>query len=112
MAILEDVFRNALKKSMVQTIWYHIILIKRYGNLETKELLSDRRFDFENEEITLIEAKNRSWLWNGEEVSEEVEINRLREEELFWLYKTYFKIHEHDKVQVNSAFNGERFLHA
>jgi hypothetical protein len=52
MAILEDVFRNALKKNTVQTIiWYHYKPDK--GDIFGEEdIVADEDLDFENEEIT------------------------------------------------------------
>jgi N utilization substance protein A len=51
MAILEDVFRNALKKNTVQTIiWYHINPDK--GDMEIwrrRIIVADEDLDFENE---------------------------------------------------------------
>jgi N utilization substance protein A len=58
LAILEDVFRNALKNTVQTIIRYHHKSDKgRYGNLEKRIIVADEDLDFENEEITLTEAR-------------------------------------------------------
>jgi N utilization substance protein A len=60
MAILEDVFRNALKNSSDDNFDIIINPERRYGNLEKRIIVADEDLDFENEEITLTEARKIS----------------------------------------------------
>jgi N utilization substance protein A len=61
MAILEDVFRNALKKIRSDDN-FDIIINPDKGDMEIwrrRVIVADEDLDFENEEITLTEARKR-----------------------------------------------------
>ena len=76
MAILEDVFRNALKKKYGSDENFDIIINPDKGDMEIwrrRVIVADEDLDFENEEITLTEARKIEADFEiGEEVSEEV----------------------------------------
>ena len=60
MAILEDVFRNALKKKYGSDDNFDIIINPDKGDMEIwrrRVIVADEDLDFENEEITLTEAR-------------------------------------------------------
>ncbi len=78
MAILEDVFRNALKKKFGSDDNFDIIINPDKGDMEIwrrRVIVADEDLDLENEEITLTEARKIEPDFEiGEEVSEEVKL--------------------------------------
>jgi len=93
MAILEDVFRNALKK--------------KYGSDDNFDIIiNPEDLDFENEEITLTEARKIEPDFEiGEEVSEEVKLIDLGRRAILALRQNLIsKIHEHDNTNLYKQF--------
>ncbi len=78
-AVIEDVFRNALKKIYGTADNFDIIVNPQHGDLEiwrNREVVPDDEFTDPNTQIKLSEAKKIDEDYEvGEEVSEEVDIN-------------------------------------
>ncbi len=109
MAILEDVFRNALKKKFGSDDNFDIIINPDKGDMEIwrrRVIVADDDLDLENEEITLTEARNIEPDFEiGEEVSEEVKLIDLGRRAILALRQNLIsKIHEHDNTNLYKQF--------
>ena len=109
MAILEDVFRNALKKKYGSDDNFDIIINPDKGDMEiwrNRVVVADENLDFENEEITLTEARKIEPDFEiGEEVSEEVKLIDLGRRAILALRQNLIsKIHEHDNTNLYKQF--------
>ena len=109
MAILEDVFRNALKKKFGSDDNFDIIINPDKGDMEIwrrRVIVADDDLDLENEEITLTEAQKIEPDFEiGEEVSEEVKLIDLGRRAILALRQNLIsKIHEHDNTNLYKQF--------
>ncbi len=109
MAILEDVFRNALKKKFGSDENFDIIINPDKGDMEIwrrRVIVADDDLDLENEEITLTEARKIEPDFEiGEEVSEEVKLVDLGRRAILALRQNLIsKIHEHDNTNLYKQF--------
>jgi transcription termination/antitermination protein NusA len=109
MAILEDVFRNALKKKYGSDDNFDIIINPDKGDMEIwrrRVIVADEDLDLENEEITLSEARKIEPDFEiGEEVSEEVKLIDLGRRSILALRQNLIsKIHEHDNTNLYKQF--------
>ncbi len=109
MAILEDVFRNALKKKYGSDDNFDIIINPDKGDMEiwrNRVVVADDDLDLENEEITLTEARKIEPDFEiGEEVSEEVKLIDLGRRAILALRQNLIsKIHEHDNTNLYKQF--------
>jgi transcription termination/antitermination protein NusA len=109
MSILEDVFRNALKKKYGSDDNFDIIINPDKGDMEIwrrRVIVADEDLDFENEEITLTEARKIEADFEiGEEVSEEVKLIDLGRRAILALRQNLIsKIHEHDNTNLYKQF--------
>ena len=109
MAILEDVFRNALKKKFGSDDNFDVIINPDKGDMEIwrrRVIVADDDLDLENEEITLTEARKIEPDFEiGEEVSEEVKLIDLVRRAILALRKNLiYKIHEHDNTNLYKQF--------
>ncbi len=109
MAILEDVFRNALKKKYGSDENFDIIINPDKGDMEIwrrRVIVADEDLDLENEEITLTEARKIEPDFEiGEEVSEEVKLIDLGRRAILALRQNLIsKIHEHDNTNLYKQF--------
>ena len=109
MAILEDVFRNALKKKYGSDDNFDIIINPDKGDMEIwrrRIVVADDDLDLENEEITLTEARKIEIDFEiGEEVSEEVKLIDLGRRSILALRQNLIsKIHEHDSTNLYKQF--------
>ena len=109
MAILEDVFRNALKKKFGSDDNFDIIINPDKGDMEIwrrRVIVADDDLDLENEEITLTEARKIEPDFEiGEEVSEEVKLIDLGRRAILALRQNLIsKIHEHDNTNLYKQF--------
>ena len=109
MAILEDVFRNALKKKYGSDDNFDIIINPDKGDMEIwrrRVIVADDDLDLENEEITLTEARKIEADFEiGEEVSEEVKLIDLGRRAILALRQNLIsKIHEHDNTNLYKQF--------
>ncbi len=109
MAILEDVFRNALKKKYGSDDNFDIIINPDKGDMEiwrNRVVVADEDLDLENEEITLTEARKIEPDFEiGEEVSEEVKLIDLGRRAILALRQNLIsKIHEHDNTNLYKQF--------
>ncbi|RTY90046.1 transcription termination factor NusA [Flavobacterium sp. GT3R68] len=109
MAILEDVFRNALKKKFGSDDNFDIIINPDKGDMEIwrrRVIVADDDLDLENEEITLTDARKIEPDFEiGEEVSEEVKLIDLGRRAILALRQNLIsKIHEHDNTNLYKQF--------
>jgi N utilization substance protein A len=109
MAILEDVFRNALKKKYGSDDNFDIIINPDKGDMEiwrNRVVVADEDLDLEKEEITLTEARKIEPDFEiGEEVSEEVKLIDLGRRAILALRQNLIsKIHEHDNTNLYKQF--------
>ena len=109
MAILEYVFRNALKKKFGSDDNFDIIINPDKGDMEIwrrRVIVADDDLDLENEEITLTEARKIEPDFEiGEEVSEEVKLIDLGRRAILALRQNLIsKIHEHDNTNLYKQF--------
>lgn len=109
MAILEDVFRNALKKKYGSDDNFDIIINPDKGDMEIwrkRIVVADEDLDFENQEIALSEARKIEPDFEiGEEVSEEVKLIDLGRRAILALRQNLIaKIHEHDNTNLYKQF--------
>jgi N utilization substance protein A len=109
MAILEDVFRNALKKKYGSDDNFDIIINPDKGDMEIwrrRVIVADDDLDLENEEITLTDARKIEPDFEiGEEVSEEVKLIDLGRRAILALRQNLIsKIHEHDNTNLYKQF--------
>ena len=109
MAILEDVFRNALKKKFGSDDNFDIIINPDKGDMEIwqrRVIVADEDLDFDHLEITLTEARKIEPDFEiGEEVSEEVKLIDLGRRAILALRQNLIsKIHEHDNTNLYKQF--------
>lgn len=109
MAILEDVFRNALKKKYGSDDNFDIIINPDKGDMEiwrNRVVVADGEVEDENEEIALSEARKIEPDFEiGEEVSEEVKLIDLGRRAILALRQNLIsKIHEHDNTNLYKQF--------
>lgn len=109
MAILEDVFRSALKKKYGSDENFDIIINPDKGDMEIwrrRVIVADDDLDLENQEITLSEARKIEPDFEiGEEVSEEVKLIDLGRRAILALRQNLIsKIHEHDNTNLYKQF--------
>lgn len=109
MAILEDVFRNALKKKFGSDDNFDIIINPDKGDLEiwrNRVVVEDGEVEEPNEEISLTEARKIEPDFEvGEDVSEEVKLVDLGRRAILALRQNLIaKIHEHDNTNIYKQF--------
>lgn len=109
MAILEDVFRNALKKKFGQDDNFDIIINPDKGDLEiwrNRNVVNDGEVEDENKEISLKDARKIEPDFEvGEDVSEEVKLYQLGRRAILALRQNLIsKIHEHDSTNTFKYF--------
>ncbi|CAM3566710.1 transcription elongation factor NusA [Flavobacterium saliperosum S13] len=109
MAILEDVFRNALKKKYGSDDNFDIIINPDKGDMEiwrNRVVVADGEVEDENSEISLSEARKIEPDFEvGEDVSEEVKLIQLGRRAILALRQNLIsKIHEHDNTNLYKQF--------
>ena len=109
MAILEDVFRAALKRKYGSDDNFDIIINPDKGDLEiwrNRVVVNDGEVEDPNEEISLLEARKIEPDFEvGEDVSEEVKLEDLGRRAILALRQNLIsKIHEHDNTNVFKQF--------
>lgn len=109
MAILEDVFRNALKKKFGDDDNFDIIINPDKGDLEiwrNRIVVADGEVENENQEISLSEAQKIEPDFEvGEDVSEEVKLFDLGRRSILALRQNLIsKIQEHDNTNIYNQF--------
>ena len=109
MAILEDVFRNALKKKYGSDDNFDIIINPDKGDMEiwrNRVVVADDEIEDENQEIALSEARRIEPDFEvGEDVSEEVKLIDLGRRAILALRQNLIsKIHEHDNTNLYKQF--------
>ena len=109
MAILEDVFRNALKKKFGDDDNFDIIINPDKGDLEiwrNRIVVAYGEVENENQEISLSEAQKIEPDFEvGEDVSEEVKLFDLGRRSILALRQNLIsKIQEHDNTNIYKQF--------
>lgn len=109
MAILEDVFRNALKKKFGTDENFDIIINPDKGDMEIwrrRIIVADDDLDLEHLEIELSEARKIEPDFEiGEEVTEEFKLIDLGRRAILALRQNLIsKIHEHDNTNLYKQF--------
>ncbi|GAA4313864.1 transcription termination factor NusA [Pontixanthobacter gangjinensis] len=109
MAILEDVFRNALKKKYGEDDNFDIIVNPDKGDLEiwrNRIVVADGEVEDSNREISLSQARKIEPDFEvGEDVSEEVKLVDLGRRAILALRQNLIsKIHEHDNTNIYKQF--------
>ncbi|WP_372917947.1 transcription termination factor NusA [Salegentibacter sp.] len=109
MAILEEVFRNALKKKYGEDDNFDIIVNPDKGDLEiwrNRVVVADGEVEDPNQEISLTEARKIEPDFEvGEDVSEEVKLVDLGRRAILALRQNLIsKIHEHDNTNIYKHF--------
>ena len=109
MAILEDVFRSALKKKFGDDDNFDIIINPDKGDLEiwrNRIVVADDEVEEPNQEIALSEARKIEPDFEvGEDVSEEVKLINLGRRAILALRQNLIsKIHEHDNTIIYKQF--------
>jgi N utilization substance protein A len=109
MAILEDVFRAALKRKYGSDDNFDIIINPDKGDLEiwrNRVVVNDGEVEEPNEEISLSEARKIEPDFEvGEDVSEEVRLEDLGRRAILALRQNLIaKIHEHDNTNIFKQF--------
>jgi N utilization substance protein A len=109
MAILEDVFRSALKRKYGEDDNFDIIVNPDKGDLEiwrNRIVVADGEVEDENQEISLTEARKIEPDFEvGEDVSEEVKLIDLGRRSILALRQNLIaKIHEHDNTNIFKHF--------
>ena len=109
MAILEDVFRSALKKKYGEDDNFDIIVNPDKGDLEiwrNRVVVADGEVEDPNQEISLTEARRIEPDFEvGEDVSEEVKLMDLGRRSILALRQNLIaKIHEHDNTNIYKQF--------
>jgi transcription termination/antitermination protein NusA len=109
MAILEDVFRNALKKKYGSDDNFDIIINPDKGDMEiwrNRVVVADGEVEDENQEIELSQARKIEPDFEvGEDVSEEVKLIDLGRRAILALRQNLIsKIHEHDNTNLYKQF--------
>ncbi|MBQ4818712.1 transcription termination factor NusA [Aquimarina sp. MMG016] len=109
MSILEDVFRNALKKKFGSDDNFDIIINPDKGDLEiwrNRIVVADGEVEDGNQEISLTEAQKIEPDFEiGEDVSQEVKLIDLGRRSILALRQNLIsKIHEHDNTNIYKQF--------
>ncbi|WP_062056584.1 transcription termination factor NusA [Aquimarina longa] len=109
MSILEDVFRNALKKKFGSDDNFDIIINPDKGDLEiwrNRIVVADGEVEDSNQEISLTEARKIEPDFEvGEDASEEVKLIHLGRRSILALRQNLIsKIHEHDNTNIYKQF--------
>ena len=109
MAILEDVFRAALKRKYGSDENFDIIINPDKGDLEiwrNRVVVNDGEVEEPNEEISITEARKIEPDFEvGEDVSEEVKLVDLGRRAILALRQNLIsKIHEHDNTNIFKHF--------
>ena len=109
MSILEEVFRNALKKKFGDDDNFDIIINPDKGDLEiwrNRIVVADGEVEEPNQEISLTEAQKIEPDFEvGEDVSEEVKLVDLGRRSILALRQNLIsKIHEHDNTNIYKQF--------
>ena len=109
MSILEDVFRNTLKKKFGDDDNFDIIINPDKGDLEiwrNRIVVADDAVEDDNQEISLTEAhKIEPDFEVGEDVSEEVKLIDLGRRSILALRQNLIsKIQEHDNTNIYKQF--------
>lgn len=109
MAILEEVFRNALKKKYGSDDNFDIIINPDKGDMEiwrNRIVVEDDLLEDENSEIALSAARKIDPDYEvGEEVTEEVKLIDLGRRSILALRQNLIsKIHEHDNTNLYKQF--------
>jgi len=109
MAILEDVFRSALKKKYGEDDNFDIIVNPDKGDLEiwrNRIVVDDGEVEDPNQEISLSQARKIEPDFEvGEDVSEEVKLIDLGRRAILALRQNLIaKIHEHDNTNIFKHF--------
>jgi N utilization substance protein A len=109
MSILEDVFRNALKKKFGDDDNFDIIINPDKGDLEiwrNRIVVADGEVEEPNQEISLSAARKIEPDFEvGEDVSEEVKLIDLGRRAILALRQNLIsKIHEHDNTNLYKQF--------
>jgi N utilization substance protein A len=109
MAILEEVFRSALKRKFGSDDNFDIIINPDKGDLEiwrNRVVVPDGEVEEPNEEISLSEARKIEPDFEvGEDVSEEVKLKDLGRRAILALRQNLIaKIHEHDNTTIYKQF--------
>jgi len=109
MAILEDVFRNALKKKFGDDDNFDIIINPDKGDLEiwrNRVVVADGEVEEPNQEIALSDAQKIEPDFEvGEDVSEEVKLKDLGRRAILALRQNLIsKIQEHDNTIIYKQF--------
>ena len=109
MAILEEVFRNTLKRKFGTDDNFDIIINPDKGDLEfwrNRIVVKDGEVEEENEEIELTEARKIEPDFEvGEDVSEEVKLSDLGRRSILSLRQNLIaRIHEHDNTIIYKQF--------
>ena len=109
MSILEDVFRNTLKKKFGDDDNFDIIINPDKGDLEiwrNRVVVADGEVEEENQEISLTDARKIEPDFEvGEDVSEEVKLIDLGRRSILVLRQNLIsKIHEHDNTNIYKHF--------
>ncbi len=109
MAILEDVFRNALKKKFGSDDNFDIIINPDKGDLEiwrNRIVVADGEVEDGNQEISITQAQRIEPDFEvGEDVSEEVKLIDLGRRSILALRQNLIsKIHEHDNTNIYKQF--------
>ncbi|OYU84766.1 MAG: transcription termination/antitermination protein NusA [Flavobacterium sp. BFFFF2] len=109
MAILEDVFRNALKKKYGSDENFDIIINPDKGDMEiwrNRIVVADDEIEDDNQEISLTDARKIEPDFEvGEDVSEEVKLIDLGRRAILALRQNLIsKIHEHDNTNLYKQF--------
>ena len=109
MAILEDVFRSALKKKYGDDDNFDIIINPDKGDLEiwrNRIVVADGEVEDSNQEISLTDARKIEPDFEvGEDVSEEVKLIDLGRRAILALRQNLIsKIHEHDNTNIYKQF--------
>jgi transcription termination/antitermination protein NusA len=110
MAILEDVFRNALKKKYGSDDNFNIIINPDKGDMEiwrNRIVVEDDDLEDENSEISLTDARKIEPDFEvGEDVSEEVKLIDLGRRSILTLRQNLIsKIYEHDSSNLYKQFS-------
>jgi len=109
MAILEDVFRNVLKRKYGDDDNFDIIINPDKGDLEiwrNRVVVADGAVEEPNQEISLSDAQKIEPDFEvGEDVSEEVKLADLGRRSILALRQNLIsKIHEHDNTNIYKQF--------
>ncbi|SFR33281.1 NusA antitermination factor [Robiginitalea myxolifaciens] len=109
MAILEEVFRAALKRKFGSDDNFDIIINPDKGDLEiwrNRVVVPDGEVEEPNEEISLTEARKIEPDFEvGEDVSEEVKLKDLGRRSILALRQNLIaRIHEHDNTTIYKQF--------